>query len=206
MLKSRWAAYLGGALLVNVLLLGLLPLLAQERKPRESEDFSAVISLVKLDAPAPPEREAPHEEKKPEAEQQPDFVPDLMPPDFSGLGGLEGGIAIDLGALAGGGSGLSQQPVVFESYELDSPPEPVVKVPPVYPYKAREQGTEGVVQVKLLVRPDGSVGQVIVLAARPEGVFDDAVRQAVPRWKFEPGKVDGQAVAAWVVTAVHFKL
>lgn len=206
MLRSRWAVFLGGGLLVNALLFGMLPLMAQERKPPKEEDFVAAISLVKLTPPAVPEREEPRPESKPEPEQQPDFMPDLLQPDFSGFGGLEGGIAIDLGVLAGGGSGLSQQPIVFESYELDSPPEPVVKVPPVYPYKAREQGTEGVVQVKLLVRPDGSVGQVIVLAARPEGVFEDAVRQAVPRWKFEPGKVDGQAVAAWVVTALHFKL
>lgn len=205
MFKSRWAAYLGGALLVNLLLLGLLPLLAQERKAREEDDFSAAISLVKLDAPAPPEREEVRKEEKPEPEPQPDFMPELMQPDFSGIGDLAGGIAIDLGALSGSSGGLGQA-IVFESYELDSPPEPVVKVPPVYPYKAREQGTEGVVQVRLLVRPDGSVGQVLIVAARPEGVFEEAVRQAVPRWKFEPGKMDGQAVAAWVVTAVHFKL
>jgi protein TonB len=204
MARSRWAKSLLGALLVNVAMLGLLPLLASERKPKQEEDFIAAISLVKLTPPAVPEREEVKEPAKPEPEQQPDFMPDLMQPDFSGFGGLEGGIAIDLGGLGGGG--LGQQAVVFESYELDSPPEPVVKVPPVYPYKAREQGVEGVVQVRLLVRQDGSVGQVIIVAARPEGIFDDAVRQAVPRWKFEPGKVDGQAVTAWVVTAVHFKL
>ena len=205
MLRSRWAGYVGGALLVNVAMLGLLPLLASERQPRQEEDFVAAISLVKLTPPAVPEREEPRQEAKPEPEQQPDFMPDLMQPDFSDFGGLAGGIAIDLGALGGSGGGLNQ-PVVFESYELDSPPEPVVKVPPVYPYKAREQGVEGVVQVRLLVRPDGSVGQVLIVAARPEGVFEEAVRQAVPRWKFEPGKVDSQPVAAWVVTALHFKL
>ncbi len=205
MFRSRWAGYIGGALLVNLAMLGLLPLLAQEREARKEDDFVAAISLVKLTAPAVPEREDVAEKPKPEPEPQPDFMPELMQPDFSGIAGLAGGIAIDLGALSGSSGGLSQA-IVFESYELDSPPEPVVKVPPVYPYKAREQGTEGVVQVRLLVRPDGSVGQVLIVAARPEGIFEDAVRQAVPRWKFEPGKVDGQAVAAWVVTAVHFKL
>jgi periplasmic protein TonB len=205
MFRSRWAGYIGGALLVNLAMLGLLPLLAQEREARKEEDFVAAISLVKLTAPALPEREDVAAKPKPEPEPQPDFMPELMQPDFSSSGSLAGDIAIDLGALSGSSGGLGQA-IVFESYELDSPPEPVVKVPPVYPYQAREQGTEGVVQVRLLVRPDGSVGQVLIVAARPEGIFEEAVRQAVPRWKFEPGKVDGQAVAAWVVTAVHFKL
>jgi protein TonB len=95
---------------------------------------------------------------------------------------------------------------VFEAYELDQPPQAVVRVPPVYPYKAREQGIEGVVQVKLLINQDGSVGHLEILDARPEGLFEEAVRNAVPQWKFSPGKIDGQTVTAWVVTYVRFTL
>ncbi|HET6350047.1 MAG TPA: energy transducer TonB, partial [Candidatus Krumholzibacteria bacterium] len=61
-------------------------------------------------------------------------------------------------------------------------------------------------QVKILVREDGSVGEVQIMDSRPPGVFDDAVITAVERWRFEAGTIGGKKVTSWVVTALHFKL
>jgi protein TonB len=58
----------------------------------------------------------------------------------------------------------------------------------------------------MLVNPDGSVGQVQVLDARPPGIFEDAVKRTVPQWRFSPGKIEGRPVAAWVVTTIQFNL
>ena len=66
--------------------------------------------------------------------------------------------------------------------------------------------TEGTVRVRFLVRRDGTVGEIIIEAADPEGVFEDAVRDAVSRWRFEPGRLAGEAVAAWVVMPITFDL
>lgn len=203
MRRGGWLLFVGGALLVNLGLLGLAPLLSHERERPEEGDIVSGVSLVTLKPPKPQEPEKVKEKPKPEPEPEVDFKPELMQPQFSGFGGLDAGIAVNLGGL--GNTDLGGE-FVFESYELDSPPEPVAKVPPIYPYKAREQGIEGVVQVKLLVRADGTVGQVLILAARPEGVFEDAVAKAVPQWRFDPGKVEGQPVTAWVTTAVRFEL
>jgi len=70
----------------------------------------------------------------------------------------------------------------------------------------RERGVEGSVQVKMLVQKDGSVGDVKILDARPKGVFDQAVYSALAQWRFNPGKIAGKAVMAWVVTTIHFDL
>jgi protein TonB len=159
---------------------------------------------VKLAPPKPAEKEEAKEPEPPPEPEPNDFQPDLMRPQLSGLlGGDMGGIAIDLGGLRN--DNIAEE-IVFEAYELDQPPQAIVKMPPSYPYRAREQGIEGVVQVKFLVRDNGSVGQVLIMDAQPKGVFEKEVLKAVPQWKFNPGKVEGQAVTAWVVTAVHFKL
>jgi protein TonB len=204
-MKRRWVIMaLPLAVVVNFGLLGLAPLLSHERGRPEEEELPSAVSLVKLTPPAPPEKEEVKEPTPPPPQQKQDFTPDLMQPEIMDFGDPTlGGIAIDLGGIAGGAVGGE---LVFEAYELDQAPQPLVKMPPVYPYRAREQGIEGVVQIKFLVRADGTVGQVIVQDARPKGLFEDAVLKAVPNWKFSPGKVEGEAVTAWVVTAVRFEL
>ena len=59
---------------------------------------------------------------------------------------------------------------------------------------------------KLLVRADGTVGNVQILASKPAGVFDNEVLKTVPRWRFEPGRIDGRPVPAWIVTDVRFEM
>lgn len=200
--RILWAA-ICGSLLVNVFLLGLAPLLGSERGLPEDDLDTVAVSLVKLAPPEPPKQERTRQVNRPKQEPKRDFTPDLVKPALSRAGaGVNLGVVIDLGGIGGGDVGGD---FVFEAYELDTAPQVMVRVPPAYPYKAREQGVEGVVQVKLLVLSDGSVGQVLILGARPEGYFEEAVQRAVPQWKFSPGKIDGEAVTAWVVTSVRFE-
>lgn len=196
------------ALVVNALLFAGVVLLAGEIKS-EKQDITAPtgVNLMNLAPPEPPAEEAAKEPEPPKREEaKPDIAPDLFQPDLGAdLGGLatQGAIAID---LTGGANTAMKQDFVFESYELDQAPRAVVKMQPVYPFKARQQGIEGVVQVKILVKEDGSVGEVLIMDARPPDVFEDAVMVAVPRWRFEPGVVGGKKVTSWVITALHFKL
>jgi protein TonB len=190
------------AIAINLGVLGLASLLSKERGLPDDITDPIGISLVKLAPPETPQREEVKEPEKPKPKQKSDFAPDLVRPSLMQHGALDVGIAIDLGNLGDGDIGGE---FVFEAYELDQPPQVIVRVPPVYPYKAREQGIEGAVQVKMLVNADGTVGQLIILDARPKGLFEDAVRKAVPQWKFSPGKIEGEAVTAWVVTTVRFE-
>jgi protein TonB len=200
---------LGFGLLVNALLLTGAAVLSGEADA-EDQDITAPmqVNTLNFEQTAPPADEEAAEPEAPKQEQpKPDLGPDLFQPDFApdfgGFGGAGAAIAID---LTGGANTTLKQNFVFESFELDQAPRPVVKVPPTYPFKAREQGVEGVVQVKILVKEDGTVGEVLILDARPPDTFEDAVLLAVPRWRFEPGVIGGKKVTSWVVTALHFKL
>ncbi len=60
------------------------------------------------------------------------------------------------------------------------------RVAPVYPRGAERRKIEGHVVVTYNVNTDGSVSDVAVAEAVPEGVFDDAAVKAVSKWKYKP--------------------
>jgi protein TonB len=70
--------------------------------------------------------------------------------------------------------------------QVDSPPPPeqLASLAPRYPARARRQRIEGWVAVRFRVQPDGSVADVSVVAAEPEGIFDREAVGAVSRWRF----------------------
>jgi protein TonB len=57
---------------------------------------------------------------------------------------------------------------------------------PAYPPQAQRSGTKGQVVVSFTVNPDGSVGNVDVVSAKPRGVFERTVQSAVKKWRFQP--------------------
>jgi protein TonB len=198
----------GFALAVNVLLLtGAAVLSGEAESPVQDITAPTGVNLMSAPPEPPPAEEEAAEPEPPKREEaKPDLAPDLFQPDLGAdIGGLasSGAIAID---LTGGANSAMKTDFVFESYELDQAPRAVVKMPPVYPFRARSQGIEGVVQVKILVKEDGTVGEVLIMDARPPDTFEEAVLVAVPRWRFEPGVIGGKKVTSWVVTALHFKL
>lgn len=188
---------------VNVLLFGLAAFLLQERAVPQDITEPIPVSLVKLESPALPSQQEAKAPEKPKPKEKLDFMPDIVRPNLGGAGALDLGVAINLGGV----EGISgTRDFVFEAYELDQAPQPIVRVPPQYPYGARERGIEGAVQVRVLVTTDGSVGQIQILDSRPNGVFEETVRRTLPQWKFAPGKIEGKPVTAWVVTTIHFTL
>ncbi|MGH8139462.1 MAG: TonB family protein [Steroidobacteraceae bacterium] len=66
--------------------------------------------------------------------------------------------------------------------------------PPVFPISARERGISGWVDVQFVVRPDGSVSDVIITGAEPVGIFEQAAVDAVRKWRYRPVVRNGQAV------------
>jgi len=188
---------------VNALLFGLAAFLLQERAVPQDITEPIPVSLVKLEAPALPNQQEVKAPEKPKPKEKLDFMPDIVRPNLGGAGALDLGVAINLGGVEGI-SGTKE--FVFEAYELDQAPQPIVRVPPQYPYGARERGIEGAVQVRMLVTTDGSVGQIQILDARPTGIFEETVRRTLPQWRFAPGKIEGNPVTSWVVTTIHFNL
>ncbi len=96
------------------------------------------------------------------------------------------------------------------STAMTSPPPRVAAVPaprllqdaqPRYPLPALRNRLEGEVDLAFVIRPDGSVGDVRLTAAQPQGVFDAAALAVASRWRFE---ATGRA-RAWQRT-VRFRL
>ncbi len=82
------------------------------------------------------------------------------------------------------------------------PPKAIHAVAPVYPEAARRRAVQGVVTLRVLVGPDGTVRQVRVTRSIPE--LDAAAVAAVRQWTFRPGTIGGRKVAVWIDVPVRF--
>ena len=90
--------------------------------------------------------------------------------------------------------------------EIDHPLTPLVRVPPMYPMRARRRGIEGWVRVRFIVNEEGRVGDISVIESRPKNIFDRPVIRCVSAWRFTPGTVEGVPVNTWVETTIRFDL
>lgn len=79
-------------------------------------------------------------------------------------------------------------------------------VEPVYPAKAIENKIAGWVDLEFTLLKDGSVSNIQILNAQPDGVFDDAARKSVTKWRFAPVERDGSAVEQRVRMRLRFSL
>jgi periplasmic protein TonB len=110
--------------------------------------------------------------------------------DGSGIGDGSGGG--EGGGVYGPGSGVQ-------------PPRLLSEVKPDYTEEARRRGVEGEVVMEIVVRRDGSVGDVRILQGLGSGL-DQQAASAVRRWKFAPATRRGTPVDVTVEVAVEFKL
>ena len=110
--------------------------------------------------------------------------------DGSGIGPGEGG------GIGGGpyrpGSGVS-------------PPQLVREVRADYTDEARRANIVGEVVLEIVVKRDGTVGDVRVLQRLGAGLVERAI-QAVRQWRFSPARLKGTPVDVIVEVAVDFKL
>lgn len=92
-------------------------------------------------------------------------------------------------------------PVPVRAAAASPSPRLLQDAQPRYPLPALRNRVEGEVELAFVIRPDGSVGDVRLTAARPQGVFDAAAVAVAARWRFE---ATGRA-QAWRRT-VRFRL
>ncbi|BDX04723.1 M56 family metallopeptidase [Planctobacterium marinum] len=77
-------------------------------------------------------------------------------------------------------SGQSSEKNVYE-FKV----HPVMRIEPVYPKIAAEQGLEGSVVLKFSVKTDGSVTNAKVIRSTPGAVFDDSAARALAQWRYQ---------------------
>lgn len=90
----------------------------------------------------------------------------------------------------------------LEEYQPDYLRNPA----PVYPLLAQERGWQGLVLLKVLVRPDGGPNRVVVFKSSGYKILDEAAVEAVQRWKFLPARAGRFSFASWVKIPIRFVL
>jgi TonB family protein len=87
--------------------------------------------------------------------------------------------------------------------------EPVIleREKPVYPKEAKKQKIAGKVALEVVVHRDGTVGDLGLVWACPQGYgLEEAAAETVRHWRFEPALSDGESVVASTVVVVEFGL
>lgn len=119
------------------------------------------------------------------------------------IGGVAGGVA---GGRVGGLVGATGSEAL-ELKQVSRAPAVLKQVTPDYPRRARSQGIEGLVLVRLIIGADGRVepDSTRILRSVPE--LDAAAIAAVSQWRFSPalGRT-GQPVRVIVEIPVQFSL
>jgi TonB family protein len=105
-------------------------------------------------------------------------------------GGVGGGVE---GGISGGASGGKIMP-----------PKLVKEVEPIYPAEARKAGIEGVVIMEATTDLYGRVADVKVLRSIP--ALDQAAKDAVRQWVYEPMIVDGKPRPVTFTVTLQFTL
>lgn len=99
-------------------------------------------------------------------------------------------------------AGVETAPTIDADYKaayLNNPKPP-------YPPVAFQMRIEGTVQVKALVQPDGSCGEVLLGRSSGNELLDRSALNTVAQWKFTPAKSQGKDIAQWVNIPINFNI
>ena len=200
------------AVLVNLALFALMSAMVSQGRSQLVD--STLVQLVDFVRPAPVE------ESRPQRLRPPPPPPPEPPPAMRPLPKVElpqpntlparlraPKVSLELPLQLDGGPYLGDMlaesgPDVMLARDLT----PLVTPPPFYPRTARARRKEGHVEVEFTVDKEGGVRDIVVIAASPPGLFERAAKRAIGRWKFEPHRVGGEAVAVRARQRVEFKL
>ncbi len=95
----------------------------------------------------------------------------------------------------------SENPAIVELAALDTVPDHLERIPPVFPRK--HTGKDGSTEVEFIIDREGAVYLPRILSAT-EPEFGWAAVTAVARWKFSPPRKEGERVDARVRVQLNF--
>jgi protein TonB len=167
--------------------------------PLKAEQLPAVVAPI-VSAPADPrDRPGVLEQKTADNESH-------GPGKGGGAGtGTGTGLGEGDGAGVGPGSGGGTGGGPYRPGSGIEAPRLLREVRADYTEEARQRGLSGDVVLEIVVRRDGTVGDVKILQGLAAGLNDRAV-QAVRQWKFAPARKQGAPVDVIVEVSVEFKL
>lgn len=143
----------------------------ERRLAVEAAQQQAAAARASAPAPAPapaPAQAAPATPPPPAVEPEPEPAPEPAPPPPP--------------AAVQAPAPVAQAPAAAPARQPR-----VLRQPPLrYPEQAMRQGIEGTVTLDFLINADGSVSDVRVIQASPQGVFEREAMAVVRRTRFEP--------------------
>jgi protein TonB len=77
---------------------------------------------------------------------------------------------------------------------------------PVYPQQSRRLRETGVVILEVLVKADGSLGDMRLKTSSGYSRLDEAAQKAVKSWRFVPAKRGNEAIDFWYELPIEFSL
>lgn len=77
---------------------------------------------------------------------------------------------------------------------------------PLYPLLSRKKKEQGTVLLLILVKADGTVGDIQLKTSSGFSRLDQAAKQAVKRWQFQPALKDGNPIDFWYELPLKFSL
>lgn len=179
---------LGGVIAV-VVTFGLYWLMAElvaaGREAMSDGPSGKIVDFVRIKRDQNLEIERP----KPQKPDKPQEAPDAPPPQVQAQAPTAG--AVNIGPMRVDSSLTSAG---FRLSASDGEYLPIVKVAPIYPSRAQSRGIEGWVLLQFTVTQTGAVRDPVVLEAEPAGIFDEAAKRAVVKFKYKPRVENGQPV------------
>jgi periplasmic protein TonB len=198
----------------------------------ERKGPQSLSSPIPVRQPPPPRETPPSQPPEPEVEPEPlppveapvvtvagdardragvlEELPPMQDSRGPGTGGGAGsgegtGLGEGHGSGIGDGSGGGMGGGVYRPGSGIDPPSLLREVKPDYTEEARRRGVSGEVVMEIVVRRDGSVGDVRILQGLGYGLDGRAVA-AVRQWRFAPARLRGTPVDVVVEVAMEFKL
>jgi periplasmic protein TonB len=187
----------------------VIPFSHMVNKPGRSIE---IVRTSAVDLPPPVEEQV--QAPPPEPEKKEDAAPEPQLAETQQQIPLSADLEVAMGsggALAGFGeiraltAAQTIQNETFDVSELEKRPEPTSTVMPAYPSELRKAKIEGVVTLVFVLSEEGRVEEPRVEnSSRPE--FEKPALDAIRKWRFSPGKKDGQSVRTFVRVPMRFRV
>jgi len=206
------------AVIVTTIIFVLLPLLTQiPREKRETRESGALfINIKKADKPAVRKTsqldDRPKDLTRTQQQQKSSSAP-----KFDMLSAGRVGANLSQTLVIGNISKPSElkdtfnisrslYDTAFDLKEVDTPPQILRKVDPIYPFAAKKNNIEGSVTLRFIVDSEGNVVEPKVAESDPPDIFDEAALNAIMKFKFKPAVKNGRTVDVIVLAPMKFEL
>ena len=80
--------------------------------------------------------------------------------------------------------------------DADGDVQPLYRIAPAYPFSAVATNSEGYVDLRFTITPEGRVENLKFVDGRRQSLFENAISKAVSQWRFKPRVIDGHPVAS----------